>query len=66
LRGVAPAYEKHHQLKFTGDALVSAAKLAAQYINGRFLPDKAIDLIDEAAAHCRIEQSLRWSNHSSL
>jgi len=57
LRGIAPAYEKHHRLKYTDDALVSAAKLAAQYISGRFLPDKAIDLIDEAASYVRNEQS---------
>ena len=55
LRGVAPKYEKHHKVKYDDDALVSAAKLAARYINDRFLPDKAIDLIDEAASKVRLE-----------
>ena len=54
LRGVAPKYEKHHKVKYDDDALVSAAKLAARYINDRFLPDKAIDLIDEAASKVRL------------
>ncbi len=54
LRGVAPAYEKHHNVKYDDDALVAAAKLSARYINDRFLPDKAIDLIDEAASKVRL------------
>lgn len=54
LRGIAPAYEKHHKVKYDDDALVSAAKLASRYISDRFLPDKAIDLIDEAASKVRL------------
>ena len=54
LRGIAPGYEKHHRVKYDDDALISAVKLSARYINDRFLPDKAIDLIDEAAAKVRI------------
>ena len=54
LRGVAGAYEKHHNVKYDDDALVAAAKLSARYISDRFLPDKAIDLIDEAASKVRL------------
>ncbi len=54
LKGLAPHYEKHHNVKYTADALLSAAKLSDRYISGRFLPDKAIDLIDEAGARSRI------------
>ncbi len=54
LRGVAGAYEKHHNVKYDDDALVAAARLSARYINDRFLPDKAIDLIDEAASKARL------------
>ncbi len=54
LRGIAPAYEKHHCVKYDDDALTAAVKLSARYINDRFLPDKAIDLIDEAASKVRL------------
>ena len=54
LRGIAKGYEKHHGVKYDDDALVAAAKLSARYINDRFLPDKAIDLIDEAASKVRL------------
>ena len=54
LRGIAPSYEKHHNVKYDDDALVAAAKLSARYISDRFLPDKAIDLIDEAASKVRL------------
>ena len=54
LRGIAPAYEKHHRIKFEDDALVAAVSLSARYISDRFLPDKAIDLIDEAASKVRL------------
>ncbi len=54
LRGIAPSYEKHHNVKYDDDALVAAAKLSARYISDRFLPDKAIDLIDEAASKARL------------
>ncbi len=54
LRGVAPSYERHHNVRYDDDALVAAAKLSARYISDRFLPDKAIDLIDEAASKARL------------
>ena len=55
LRGLRERYEIHHGVKFTDSALVAAAELSARYISDRFLPDKAIDLIDEAAARLRTE-----------
>lgn len=55
LRGIKEKYEVHHGIRITDDALIAAAKLSAQYIPHRFLPDKAIDLIDEAAAAIKIE-----------
>jgi ATP-dependent Clp protease ATP-binding subunit ClpB len=55
LRGIKQKYELHHGIRITDDAIIAAAKLSAQYIPHRFLPDKAIDLIDEAAASIKIE-----------
>lgn len=55
LRGIKERYELHHGIRITDNALISAAKLSAQYIPQRFLPDKAIDLVDEAAAAIKIE-----------
>jgi ATP-dependent Clp protease ATP-binding subunit ClpC len=55
LRGLRPRYEAHHKIKIEDSALVAAAKLSQRYISDRFLPDKAIDLIDEAASKLRIE-----------
>jgi len=57
LRGVKGRYEEHHQLEINDEALRAAANLAARYISDRFLPDKAIDLIDEAASRVRINHS---------
>ena len=57
LRGVKGMYEKHHALEISDDALETAAQLAARYIPDRQLPDKAIDLIDEAASRVRIKHS---------
>ena len=54
LRGVRERYEAHHNLRISDEALVSAANLAARYITDRFMPDKAIDLVDEAAARVRL------------
>ncbi len=54
LQGLKERYEKHHQLKITDEAIESAVKLSVRYITGRYLPDKAIDLIDEAAARVRL------------
>lgn len=54
LKGLRPYYEKHHQVTITDEALESAARLSERYVNDRFLPDKAIDLMDEAAAGLKI------------
>jgi ATP-dependent Clp protease ATP-binding subunit ClpB len=55
LRGLKEKYEMHHGLKITDEAIISAVNLGARYITDRFLPDKAVDLIDEAAAARRLE-----------
>ncbi len=55
LRGLRPRYEAHHKIKIEDSALVAAAKLSQRYISDRFLPDKAIDLIDEAASKLRLD-----------
>jgi ATP-dependent Clp protease ATP-binding subunit ClpB len=57
LRGLKEKYEVHHGVRITDDALVAAATLSHRYISDRFLPDKAIDLVDEAAAKLKIEVS---------
>ncbi|AAD36462.1 Clp protease ClpX [Thermotoga maritima MSB8] len=57
LKGLRKVFEEHHHVKITDDALEAAAKLSARYITNRFLPDKAVDLIDEAAAYVRLESS---------
>jgi ATP-dependent Clp protease ATP-binding subunit ClpC len=54
LSGVAPKLEQHHGVKISGEALDAAVELSVRYINDRFLPDKAIDLVDEAAAKLRV------------
>ena len=54
LKGLRPAYEQHHHVQISDEALLEAARLSMRYINDRFLPDKAIDLIDEAASKKRI------------
>lgn len=55
LRGLKPRYEAHHALRFTEEALIAAVSLSARYLPERFLPDKAIDLLDEAAAEKRVK-----------
>src|SRR5687768_10104492 len=55
LRGLKERYEVHHGVRITDDGIIAAAKLSDRYIGGRFLPDKAIDLIDEAGSRLRIE-----------
>lgn len=55
LRGIKERYEAHHKVTIGDDALVAAATLSNRYISGRQMPDKAIDLVDEAAAHLRME-----------
>ena len=56
LKGIRGAYEEHHKLKISDDAIKAAAELSARYVADRFLPDKAIDLIDEASARVRIRR----------
>lgn len=55
LRGLRPKYEEHHGVKISDEALIAAANLSHRYVSDRFLPDKAIDLIDEASSKMRIE-----------
>jgi len=55
LRGLRPRYEAHHKIRISDEALEAAARLSQRYISDRFLPDKAIDLIDEAASKLRID-----------
>ncbi|MEK7595541.1 MAG: AAA family ATPase [Patescibacteria group bacterium] len=54
LKGIRPQYEKHHQVTISDEAISSAASLSNRYINDRFLPDKAVDLVDEASAQVRL------------
>lgn len=56
LKGLRPYYESHHQVQISDEALEAAARLSDRYVNDRFLPDKAIDLMDEAAAGLRLGQ----------
>ena len=55
LKGIKIKYEEHHQIKYSPNAILLAAKLAQRYITGRYMPDKAIDILDEAAAFRRLE-----------
>jgi ATP-dependent Clp protease ATP-binding subunit ClpC len=58
LKGLRDRYEAHHKVQITDEALVAAAKLGDRYISDRFLPDKAVDLIDEAASRVRLQATL--------
>ncbi len=55
LRGIKEKYETHHKVRIQDDAIIAAVELSQRYITNRFLPDKAIDLIDEAASKLRME-----------
>ena len=57
IKGLKPKYEEHHKLRISDDAIVAATELSYKYITDRFLPDKAIDIIDEAASKLRIQTS---------
>ena len=57
LKGLKPKYEEHHKLRISDEAIVAATELSSKYITDRFLPDKAIDIIDEAASKLRIQTS---------
>ncbi len=58
LKGLRERYEQHHKVRITDDALVAAAKLSDRYVTDRFLPDKAVDLIDEAGSRVRLQATL--------
>jgi len=58
LKGLRPRYEQHHKVEISNDALDAAARLSDRYISDRFLPDKAIDLIDEAASRVRLRSAM--------
>ena len=62
LQGLRSAYEQHHKVEILDAALVAAANLSARYISDRFLPDKAIDLIDEAGSRVRLRNSMNSTN----
>ncbi|MBQ3144353.1 MAG: ATP-dependent Clp protease ATP-binding subunit [Akkermansia sp.] len=59
LKGIAPRYEEHHHVRYTPAALEAAANLSKRYLTGRFLPDKAIDLMDEAGSRLRVARMTR-------
>ncbi|MCR5822933.1 MAG: ATP-dependent Clp protease ATP-binding subunit [Lachnospiraceae bacterium] len=58
LKGLRPAYEKHHQVTICDDAIEACARLSSRYVNDRFLPDKAIDAMDEAASRLHLETDM--------
>src|SRR5690606_40925290 len=58
LNGIRPRYEEHHKLTISDEALHAASTLAARYVPDRFMPDKAIDLIDEASSRVRMYRSV--------
>ncbi|WP_188195280.1 ATP-dependent Clp protease ATP-binding subunit [Nonomuraea sp. SYSU D8015] len=66
LRGLRDRYEAHHQVKFTDDALIAAAELSDRYVSGRFLPDKAIDLMDQAGARVALRSRTTPSDTREL
>ncbi|PAW78439.1 MAG: NDP-hexose 4-ketoreductase [Verrucomicrobia bacterium Tous-C9LFEB] len=59
LKGLRPKYEEHHKAKISDEALAAAARLSDRYLTGRFLPDKAIDVMDEAGSRARIAATMR-------
>lgn len=66
LKGLRKRYEEHHKLKITDEALCAAIDMSVRYINDRFLPDKAIDVLDEAAAALRLKEISRKKKNDSL
>ncbi len=66
LKGIRPRYEEHHELSISDDALSAAANMASRFISDRFLPDKAIDLIDEASSRVRIDSTALPENIQKL
>lgn len=66
LHGLKPGYESHHKVKYSEESIESAANLSHRYITDRFLPDKAVDLIDEAGAKARLRNSTRPAEFADL
>ncbi|MCJ7695860.1 MAG: ATP-dependent Clp protease ATP-binding subunit, partial [Anaerolineaceae bacterium] len=66
LHGIRSAYEEHHRLKITDEALEAAARLSARYVTERFLPDKAIDLVDESSSRVRMYKSPAAQNSKEI
>jgi len=66
LHGIRPAYEQHHQVRISDEALEAAARLSARYISDRYLPDKAIDVIDESASRVRMYKAPQARNLREL
>jgi ATP-dependent Clp protease ATP-binding subunit ClpC len=66
LTGLRDKYEAHHKLKITDEAIAAAVEMSSRYINDRFLPDKAIDLVDEAASRVRMNSLTLPSNLKTL
>lgn len=66
LRGIAPRYEEHHHVHYTEKALAAAANLSKRYLSGRFLPDKAIDVMDEAGSRLRVASMTRPAEIKTL
>jgi ATP-dependent Clp protease ATP-binding subunit ClpC len=66
LKGLRPKYEAHHKAKMTDEALEAAARLSDRYLTGRFLPDKAIDVMDEAGSRARINATMRPPDVKSI
>jgi len=66
LRGLQDRYEAHHQVRYTGEALIAAVELSDRYLTGRFLPDKAIDLLDQAGARVRLRTATRGTDMRAL
>ncbi|MCF8226091.1 MAG: ATP-dependent chaperone ClpB [Bacteroidales bacterium] len=66
LRGIKERYESYHKIRIMDEAIIAAVQLSTRYITDRFLPDKAIDLIDEAASHLRLEMNSRPESIDTL
>ncbi|MBE6547601.1 MAG: ATP-dependent Clp protease ATP-binding subunit [Ruminococcaceae bacterium] len=66
LKGIRPKYELHHSLKISDEALIAAVDMSSRYINDRFLPDKAIDVLDEAASALKLKELKRQSRADKL
>jgi ATP-dependent Clp protease ATP-binding subunit ClpC len=66
LKGLRPKYEQHHKAKMSDEALIAAVKLSDRYLTGRFLPDKAIDVMDEAGSRARINATMRPPDVKSI